>query len=256
MSRGVPSLVLLVFVLVVGLVSLAFPCGVAQQISDVEFASRIPLPDGIEGPESIAFDARNQGPFTGVSDGRVLRWSDGDGWTPFAHHTVYWNNIEIMLNSDATARLMKYDPKTKQVTVLRAGLPYANGVAVSHDGSYVVVAHTGPCQAFRYWIAGARAGAYELFADLPGYPDNVRRDAGRGFWVALNREKVQLQPDPAGAAAAPAKHLVGVRLSGDGDKLEELSAADGVTLSEIVERGSTLWLGSVELSFIGLMRQD
>ena len=33
----------------------------------------VPL-DGAAGPESIIFDKGGEGPFTGVSDGRVLRW--------------------------------------------------------------------------------------------------------------------------------------------------------------------------------------
>lgn len=30
--------------------------------------------DGAAGPESVAFDANGEGPYTGVSDGRILRW--------------------------------------------------------------------------------------------------------------------------------------------------------------------------------------
>eukprot|EP00252_Welwitschia_mirabilis_P006347 TRINITY_DN17201_c0_g1_i1.p1 TRINITY_DN17201_c0_g1~~TRINITY_DN17201_c0_g1_i1.p1 ORF type:complete len:388 (+),score=58.73 TRINITY_DN17201_c0_g1_i1:408-1571(+) len=41
---------------------------------------------GINGPESIAFDLQNRGPYTGVADGRIMRW-DGPlvGWSYFAH---------------------------------------------------------------------------------------------------------------------------------------------------------------------------
>jgi sugar lactone lactonase YvrE len=156
-------------------------------------------------------------------------------------------NIEIMLNADATGRLLKYDARTKLVTVLKADLPYPNGVALSRDGTHLVVAHTGPCQAFRYWLKGPKAGQYELFADLPGYPDNVRRDGQGGFWVALNQEKRQLN------ATAPVKHLVGVRLDADGVEVEELTAAKGVTLSEVASFNGKLWLGSVELDYIGVL---
>jgi hypothetical protein len=41
------------------------------------------------GPESLAFDHRGVGPYTGVSNGRVLRWSGNrrrPGWTEFAHN--------------------------------------------------------------------------------------------------------------------------------------------------------------------------
>jgi hypothetical protein len=39
------------------------------------------------GPESLAFDHRGDGPYTGVSNGRVLRWRGARrGWTEFAHN--------------------------------------------------------------------------------------------------------------------------------------------------------------------------
>ena len=120
-------------------------------------------------------------------------------------------------------------------------------MAVSSDRTHVVVAHTVPCQAFRYWLKGPKAGQYELLADLPGYPDNVRRDTRGGYWVALNQEKARLD-----ATAPPMKHQVGVRLAVDGAAVEELTAAKGVTLSDVSEKDGQLWLGSVELDYVGL----
>jgi hypothetical protein len=38
----------------------------------------IPVDGGAAGPESVAFDGRGDGPYTGVSDGRVLRWVPGE----------------------------------------------------------------------------------------------------------------------------------------------------------------------------------
>ncbi|PNT65322.1 LOW QUALITY PROTEIN: hypothetical protein BRADI_4g40371v3 [Brachypodium distachyon] len=304
-----------------------------------EHGFRLPLPNGVTGAESLAFDTRGKGPYVGVSDGRVLRWGGSAvGWTTFAHHEdyrriplctvpvapshetesicgrplglafhrqsgdlyiadaykgllrigsdggeadvlatgvdgvpfrfvngidvdqatsdVYFTdssltyprrfNTEIMMNADVTGRLLKYEARTKQVIVLKDGLPYPNGVAVSHDRTYVVVAHTVPCQAHRYYLQGAK---YELMANLSGYPDNVRRDGKGGYWVALNQEKAR----PDMASMGPVKHLVGVRLDGNGVQVEELTAAKGVTLSEVSERSGRLWLGSVELDYIGLV---
>jgi sugar lactone lactonase YvrE len=39
----------------------------------------------------------------------------------------------------------------------------------------------------RYWLAGPRKGASDVFLDgLPGFPDNLSRDPATGhFWVAL-----------------------------------------------------------------------
>ncbi|EOY01478.1 Calcium-dependent phosphotriesterase superfamily protein, putative [Theobroma cacao] len=39
----------------------------------------------VTGPESIAFDCKNQGPYVGVSDGRILKWHGPRlGWKEFA----------------------------------------------------------------------------------------------------------------------------------------------------------------------------
>jgi sugar lactone lactonase YvrE len=97
-------------------------------------------------------------------------------------------NTEIVINADATGRLLKYDAQMKRVAVLKEGLLYPNGVAISYDMSYVLVAHTTPCQVFRYYLKGPKAGHYELFADLP---DNVRRDGQNGYWVERRRAQMR-----------------------------------------------------------------
>jgi hypothetical protein len=43
----------------------------------------------VQGPESVAFDPRGRGPYTGVADGRVLFW-DGARWVYFAHASPNW----------------------------------------------------------------------------------------------------------------------------------------------------------------------
>lgn len=40
---------------------------------------------GAVGPESLAFDGEGEGPYTGVSDGRILKWQGEDiGWKDFS----------------------------------------------------------------------------------------------------------------------------------------------------------------------------
>jgi hypothetical protein len=55
-----------------------------------EWSFRLLLPSGVTGAESLAFDAEGGGPYTGVSDGRVLKWGGtAVGWTTFAYHANY-----------------------------------------------------------------------------------------------------------------------------------------------------------------------
>uniref|UniRef100_A0A0D9V8I8 Strictosidine synthase conserved region domain-containing protein n=1 Tax=Leersia perrieri TaxID=77586 RepID=A0A0D9V8I8_9ORYZ len=278
MTRGNPTFV----VLPVSLACIASSCA-AIKTSYTQSAAHLLLPDGVTGAESLAFDSNNPGPNTGNitdaykglmrvgahsgeaevlaanTDGISFNFVNGIGIdqdTGDAYFTdssttytleicVLINNIEIMMHTDATGRLLKYDAQTKQVTVLMTRLSYANSVVVSHDGNYIVVAHTWASQVFRYWIKGSKTGQYELFTNLLGYPDNVRRDDQSDYWVALNRENIQRN-----ATASSNKHL-----SADGVGVEELTAAQGVTLSEVVERNDKLWLGSVELDFVGQMNE-
>lgn len=56
-------------------------------------ASHVRYLHNVMGPESLAFDSRGRGPYTGIADGRIMRW-DGPsvGWTSFA--TLYANGTE------------------------------------------------------------------------------------------------------------------------------------------------------------------
>lgn len=55
--------------------------------SFVPFTStnKLPLPPLTFGPDSLAFDARGEGPYTGVGDGRILKYQDSVvGFVEFA----------------------------------------------------------------------------------------------------------------------------------------------------------------------------
>ena len=48
------------------------------------------------------------------------------------------------------------------------------------------------------------------------------------------------------------KHLVGVWINAKGAEHEVMTAPKGVTLSDVAEKDGRLWLGSVELNYVGL----
>lgn len=47
-------------------------------------------------------------------------------------------------------RLLKYDPQTKRNTVLIKNLSFANGVEISNDESFLLVAETGKYRVHKY----------------------------------------------------------------------------------------------------------
>ena len=100
-----------------------------------------------------------------------------------------------MLEHSGTGRLLRRSP-SGAVEVLLDGLEFSNGVALSPDGSTVVVAETGASRLTRLHLTGPRQGQAELFADLAAYPDNVSTGSDGLLWVAMPSPRERLQPKP------------------------------------------------------------
>jgi sugar lactone lactonase YvrE len=83
-------------------------------------------------------------------------------------------------------RVLKYDPLTRQTTIVIEDRSYANGVALSRDDSYLLVAETGTYSVLKHWLRGAKAGQTEpLLENLPGFPDNINGNPDGTFWMGL-----------------------------------------------------------------------
>ena len=89
-----------------------------------------------------------------------------------------------MQTGDKTGRLLKYDPRTKEVTVLLRGLSFSNGVALSKDKDFVLVTETTTAKVTRYWLQGQKSQLSDTFTQLVGCPDNIQRNIHGEFWVA------------------------------------------------------------------------
>src|SRR2546430_3763827 len=90
-----------------------------------------------------------------------------------------------LFEHSGTGRLIRRDPGG-DIEILLDGLEFANGVALSADEDFVVVAETGAYRLRRVWLRGDRAGQHDVFVDnLPGIPDNVSSGTDGLFWVAL-----------------------------------------------------------------------
>jgi sugar lactone lactonase YvrE len=78
------------------------------------------------------------------------------------------------------------------LTRLMGGLRFANGLVRTREGKSLIVAETAGRRLLRLWLAGDRAGASEVIAELPGFPDNLCTDDDGIVWVAFASE-----PNPA-----------------------------------------------------------
>ncbi|XP_075639209.1 protein STRICTOSIDINE SYNTHASE-LIKE 2 [Castanea sativa] len=325
----------------------------------------IPI-EGAVGPESFAFDPLGGGPYTGISDGRIIKWDQNQRrWINFAitspqrdgcegphdhdkmehicgrplglgfdtatgdlyiadaymgllvvgpnggmatkvatriplgftngldidhrNGVVYFsdsssqyqrrNHISSVLSGDKTGRLMKYDQKDKLVTVLLKNLSFPNGVALSENGHYILVADSTNCKIMRYWLETSKAGTFEVFAQLPGFPDNIKRSPRGGFWVAIysRRERIlewmlsypwignallKLPFNITKAYAYLAKWRasgMAVRLSEQGEILETFEEKSGIrwrSISEVKEKDGNLWIGSIIMPFVGMYKSN
>jgi len=109
--------------------------------------------------------------------------------------------LHDLLEARPHGRFLVHDPATGATRVLAAGLYFANGVALSADESFAVLAETYRYRLLRCPLAAGEGSGCEVFADnLPGFPDGVASDGTGTFWTALftvrNPAVDRLHPHP------------------------------------------------------------
>jgi sugar lactone lactonase YvrE len=174
-----------------------------------------------------------------------------------------------MLEGRPHGRLLRYDPTTKETSVLMKDLCFANGVALSQNEDFVLVNETYRFRVMRHWLKGEKAGTSEVFIDnLPGYPDNITSNRHGTFWLALftvrNDEadwlssrpmaKSVLAKLPAFMWPKPQPYAFVVQLDENGHILDSFQDPSGEHLFAITsafERDGYLYLGSLYNNRVG-----
>ena len=64
-------------------------------------------------------------------------------------------------------------------------LSFANGITMSPDESFLLVAETGGFKIWRYWLKGEKRGQKEIFAHTPGNPDNIKYSEDGKYIVGI-----------------------------------------------------------------------
>ncbi|CDP07822.1 unnamed protein product [Coffea canephora] len=148
----------------------------------------------------------------------------------------------VISTRDKSGRLLKFEPKTNQVAVLLKNLTFPNGVALSKNGGFLLVAETTNCRILKYSLEPSKAGTVGRFTKLPGRPDNIKRNQEGEFWVAVNSPDNKINPFG----------LI-VKLSQNGDVLKILEAGKGEAWrysSDVNEVNENLWIGSVTEPYV------
>lgn len=323
--------------------------------------------DAAFGPESFTFDPAGGGPYTGVSDGRIIKWlPDQRRWIDFAFTSpnrecekqkdhekmehicgrplglcfnektgdlyiadaylglllvgpmggqatsvvteaegiplrftngldidqrnglVYFTDsssryqrrdyMSLILSYDKTGRLLKYNPQTKQVTVLVHNLAFPNGVAlIGNNGESLLVAETTSGRILRVGLEnGSKPGSTEVLTELPGFPDNIKVNSKGEYWVGLYAKSGRflkwllslnwlgntIVTLPFNAVKLTSVFVrmraigLALKLDGDGNLLHVLEDKSGKLkfVSEVMEKDGDLWFGSVILPLAGLYK--
>ena len=173
-----------------------------------------------------------------------------------------------------TGRVLRYDPLTHATSLILDGLTFANGIAISADQRYLVIAETASYRIIRHWLSGPRTNQTEIIVDnLPGAPDNINSGMSGKFWVALISPRSQLfddisdkpwlrkvvwrLPERFKPSIAAASHVLAI--SGEGDVLMNLQDTTHQlpALTGVLETRDSLWLSTLFGNRIGhLMKID
>lgn len=91
----------------------------------------------------------------------------------------------LVMEGTDDGRLLEYDTETKEVKVLLDQLRFPNGVQLSPEEDFVLVAETTMARIRRVYVSGLMKGGADMFVEnMPGFPDNIRPSSSGGYWVA------------------------------------------------------------------------
>lgn len=154
----------------------------------------------------------------------------------------------ILGSGDTSGRLLKYDPRTKQRTVVLTGLSGPNGVAVGKDGSFVLVSEYIGSRIIKYWIKGPKANTSEILLNLTGNPDNIKRTKDGDFWVPVNIQRF---------IPRQSNFPVGQKFNAEGKILETMNFYEEYNetyITEVHEHLGSFYVASIYTDFVGVYK--
>jgi sugar lactone lactonase YvrE len=190
-------------------------------------------------------------------------------FTEASHKFPMSRHVEDLLEHQPNGRLLALDPQTQRPRTLLRGLYFANGVAVSPDQTFVLVAETGKYRIRRHWLKEPKMGQTDVFIDnLPGFPDGISSNGRDKFWLALVTPRQALVDRmlpypfvrkiivrlPKFLRPGPERYSFVLGLDSNGrvvDNLQNDSPDCYAQIANVVERNGALYFGSIGEDTIG-----
>ena len=181
---------------------------------------------------------------------------------------TYEASLLDLMEHGGHGRLLVFDIADGKTKTLLDGLNFANGVAVSHDQTYVLINETGNYRVMRYWLTGVKKGKAEPFVEgLPGFPDNISRGFDGLYWVAFAsprnalldslsdkpflRKVIQRMPAFIRPKAVAYGHIISI--DGHGKVVNDLQDSSGIypINTSVTETKDYLYVGNLVSPVIG-----
>lgn len=170
-------------------------------------------------------------------------------------------------------RLLMHNPASGSTRVLLDGLNYANGVAISADQSFLLIAETGAYRILKHWLTGPRTGQTEILLDnLPAFPDNINAGLNGRFWIGLIaprntfldrfsgqpfvRKVLQRLPASLRPRAEPHSQVIAINAAGDVLMNLHDAGARFPALTGALETRDTLYMTSLFGQLLPYVRKE
>ena len=212
------------------------------------------LLDAVDGEPLIYANNLGIGP-----NGKIYFSQSSTKFSAASYLGTYEASLLDILEHGGHGRVLEFDPATGIVRTLMSNLNFANGVAVSDAGEFLIVAETGAYRVLKYWLSGENAGNHEvLLENLPGFPDNIKSGLNGRFWIGmaaprdamldamsdkpLLRKIVQRLPSFMRPRAQESSHVIAI--NGEGEVLMNMHdpRARFSTMTGVVETRDSLFL--------------
>ncbi|XP_054876408.1 adipocyte plasma membrane-associated protein [Poeciliopsis prolifica] len=210
-----------------------------------------------------------------------LEVSSQTGIVYFTDSSSRWGRRHVRLEVielNNLGRLLSFDPENKKVTVLLDSLYMPNGIALSPDENFLLLAETSIGRILKFWLKGSKAGTMEIILDnMIGYPDNIRLSDHGTFLVGMTTTRFQkllppfldmIAPYPAVkrflAKLVPLscynlllpRYALVLELGLDGQIVGSLHDPEGRltwAISDVFQHRGRTYLGSTDLPFLPVL---
>ncbi len=203
-------------------------------------------------------------------DGTIYFSQSSTKFSPQSYGGTYPASLLDVIEHGGHGRVFAYDAVNRTARVIMDDIDFANGVAISEDDSFLLVAETGAYRILRHWLQGPRQGQTDVLIDnLPGFPDNINNGLQGRFWVGLVaprsevldrlsrmpflRKVVQRLPTVLRPQAQPSSHVFA--LDKDGYVVTDLQDPQHrfPALTGVLETVENLFLASLFGNEIGVL---